>query len=190
MQLTKPQLRTDMKARRTAMSTEQVADASDAICRRVLELEDLRDAESIFCFVSIRNEPDTRNLIHDLLDMDKQVCVPRLDTSGQMHAHRILSLSDLTPSGGEYFHIPAPPADAPIEPHPEITLIPGLAFTQTGQRLGMGGGHYDRYLADHPDTLPIGLCYDWQVLDTLPSEPHDRPMRMIVTDSRVISCGD
>lgn len=172
------------------MSAVQVADASDAIRQHLVRLEPLRDALSVFVYVSVRNEPDTRNLINDLLAIGKHVCVPRLDDASRMHAHLIHNLDDLIASGGDQFHIPVPPADAPIEPCPDITIVPGLAFTQTGQRLGMGGGHYDRYLADHPDTFPIGLCYDWQILDELPSEPHDHPMQMLVTEQRVISCGD
>ena len=185
---TKTQLRRDMKTRRAAMSAEEVGRASDAMRVRLLRLKPVQEAESIFCYVSIRNEPDTRNLIHDLLDMRRSVCVPRLDADGRMHAHRIQSLNDLTPTGKEYFHIPAPPADAPVEPSPDICIVPGLAFTQSGQRLGMGGGHYDRYLANHPDTFPLGLCYDWQVLESLASEPHDKPVQMLVTEQRVISC--
>lgn len=177
-----------MKARRAAMSAEVVGSASNAIRIHMLRVKSVQEAESIFCYVSVRNEPDTRNLIHDLLDMDKHVCVPRINADGQMHAHRIHSLDGLVPAGPEYFNIPVPPDDAPIEPLPGVTIIPGLAFTQTGQRLGMGGGHYDRYLANHPDTIPLGLCYDWQVLDALPSEQHDRSMRMLVTEQRVISC--
>lgn len=185
---TKIQLRSDMKARRSAMSAEEVGLASDRIRVRLHNLEQVQQAVSIFCYVSVRNEPDTRNLIHDLLDMDKRVSVPRLDDEGNMQARQIRSLDELMPSGAEYFHIPVPPADAPIEDHPDLIIVPGLAFTKTGQRLGMGGGYYDRYLAEHPDAITLGMCYEWQVLDALPSEPHDQPVRMLVTEQRVISC--
>ncbi len=183
----KTQLRQEMKARRTAMSAKEVGHASDLMRVRLNNLEQVQKAALVFCYVSVRNEPDTRNLIHDLLDAGKHVCIPRLDTTGQMHAHRIQSLNDLLPSDSDYFHIPVPPADAPIEDHPNLVIVPGLAFTETGQRLGMGGGHYDRYLADRPDTVTVGLCYGWQVLEELPCEPHDRRVQMIVTDQRVFT---
>ena len=169
------------------MAPEQVADASDLILERLLHLEPLRDALSVFVYVSFGNEVRTRKLIEHLRHAGKHVCVPRLDPAGRMHAHLIHTLDDLTSSGAG---IPIPPADAPIERHPDLALVPGLAFTPAGQRLGMGAGCYDRYLNDHPDTLPVGLCYEWQILDSLPTEPHDQPMHWLVTDTRVIACQD
>lgn len=100
----------------------------------------------------------------------------------------IESLEDLQNHDPGQFGIPTPPLATPIEPCPQVVIVPGLAFTQAGQRLGMGGGHYDRYLTDHPGTFSIAVCYDWQVLDGLPSEPHDMPVKMIVTESRVVAC--
>jgi len=181
-------LRSEFKARRHAMTEEEVGRASDLIRVRVNNLEQVIKAESVFCFVSIGNEPDTRNLIHDLLDMAKHVSVPRLNADGTMTAHRIRSLDDLEPSDEKYFHIPVPPADAPVEDKPDVVIVPGLAFTKKGQRLGMGGGHYDRYLAGHLEAVTVGLCYDWQLTDKLPSEKHDQPVHLLVTEEDVVTC--
>ena len=195
MRQNKSQLRQAMKARRAAMLPEKVADASESIHARLIHLEPLCDALSIFVYVSVRHEVDTRKLIGRLLHAGKHVCVPRIDPTGRMHAHLIHDLADLntaggglTTSGGGQFQIPTPPEDAPIDHDPDLALVPGLAFTPAGQRLGQGGGHYDRYLNDHPDTLAVGLCYDWQVLDALPTEPHDHPMDWLLTESRMIQC--
>lgn len=191
MTQTKPQLRRDMKARRAAMSANEVARCSDMIRQRVLDLDQLRDAHSVFTYVSINHEPDTRNLIRDLLALGKRVSVPRIDSDGLMQAHGITSLDDLqssAPGSPGQFGIPSPPLIAPVESNPDIILVPGLAFTQAGDRLGMGGGYYDRYLTQHPDSLTIGLSYDWQVIDHLPNEPHDQPVQKLVAEARVISC--
>lgn len=188
MDVTKQQLRRDFKARRAAMSAEEVAHASALIRQHLLALEQVRSARSIFSFVSIHNEPDTRALIRELLALGKTVSVPRIAADGWMNAHIIQSLDDLTPSGPEQFRTPVPPEDAPVDPSPNLTILPGLAFTASGKRLGMGGGHYDRYLADHPDTFPIALGYAWQLIDDLPAEPHDRPVNLRVTEAGVVSC--
>ncbi len=172
------------------MPAVEAADASEVIRERLMHLEALRDALSVFVYVSTRREVDTRKLIGHLLHTGKHVCVPRLDEVGHMHAHLIHNLDDLIPDAPGQFSIPVPPANAPIEHHPDVALVPGLAFTHTGHRLGFGAGHYDRYLADHPDTLTVGLCYDWQLIDTFPAEPHDHPMDWLVTDQRVIPCVD
>lgn len=68
---------------------------------------------------------------------------------------------------------------------PDVAFVPLLGFTAHGQRLGQGGGHYDRWLADHPATVPIGLAWDMQRLDSLPLEPHDRKLAAIVTPTRI-----
>ena len=77
-----------------------------------------------------------------------------------------------------------PRADA-AELVPDVAFVPLLGFTADGHRLGQGGGHYDRWLADRPDTLPIGLAWDMQRLDSLPWEPHDRRLAAIVTPTRI-----
>ena len=65
-----------------------------------------------------------------------------------------------------------------------LAIVPLLGFTARGQRLGQGGGHYDRYLTDHPNVIPIGLGWDCQLVETLPLEPHDQPLRAVVTPTR------
>lgn len=77
---------------------------------------------------------------------------------------------------------PTPEAE---EVMPELVFVPLLAFTARGERLGQGGGHYDRWLEDNPEVLPIGLAWDSQLVDTLPVEPHDRLLRAVVTPTRL-----
>lgn len=68
---------------------------------------------------------------------------------------------------------------------PEVLFVPLLGFTANGARLGQGGGHYDRWLADHPDTLTIGMAWDAQLVEQLPVEPHDRALTAVVTPTRL-----
>ena len=66
----------------------------------------------------------------------------------------------------------------------EVWPVPGLAFTRNVQRLGYGGGWYDRLLADAPKKAwKVGVAYSFQVVDDLPSEPHDVPLAGVVDDS-------
>ena len=80
------------------------------------------------------------------------------------------------------------PADTTEAVVPDVLLIPMLGFTAEGARLGQGGGHYDRWLAEHPATLAIGLGWDMQCLDSLPLEPHDRAMDAVITPTRFYDC--
>lgn len=77
-----------------------------------------------------------------------------------------------------------PEADAP-ELVPDVLFVPLVGFTADGGRIGQGGGHYDRWLAAHPDAVPIGLAWDAQCVETLPAESHDRPLRAVVTPTRL-----
>jgi len=83
---------------------------------------------------------------------------------------------------GPHGHL-QPAADAE-EVAPEVVLVPLLAFTARGDRLGQGGGHYDRWLAANPEALPIGLAWDCQLAPSLPREAHDCPLRAVVTPTR------
>lgn len=68
---------------------------------------------------------------------------------------------------------------------PDLIVVPLLAFTVDGRRLGQGGGHYDRWLADHPHVPAIGLAWDCQIAEALPHEDHDRPLAAVVTPTRI-----
>jgi 5-formyltetrahydrofolate cyclo-ligase len=92
------------------------------------------------------------------------------------HAH-----SDIAPGP---FGMMQPARDA--EPViPDILFVPLIGFTAEGQRLGQGGGHYDRWLAEHPALLTIGMAWDVQLCDALPLEAHDMPLDAVVTPTRI-----
>jgi len=76
---------------------------------------------------------------------------------------------------------------APAAPllQPEALVVPLVGFTADGHRLGQGGGHYDRWLAAHPQTPAIGLAWDVQRVENLPLEPHDHPLVAVVTPTQI-----
>ena len=78
----------------------------------------------------------------------------------------------------------AVPEDEVDATWPDLILVPGLAFTAAGDRLGQGGGWYDRLLADvRSDCVTVGVCFAEQIVDVLPTEPHDVPVDFVVTDA-------
>lgn len=76
-----------------------------------------------------------------------------------------------------------PPHGRPVIP--DLVVVPLLAFTARGERLGQGGGHYDRWLSENPEVCAIGLAWDCQLADALPVEEHDRHLSAIVTPTRI-----
>ncbi|MEP0191174.1 MAG: 5-formyltetrahydrofolate cyclo-ligase [Erythrobacter sp.] len=77
------------------------------------------------------------------------------------------------------------PGDEGAELIPDLLFVPLVGFTVSGERLGQGGGHYDRWLTAHPPRLAIGLAWDVQLCDSLPLEPHDVPLDTVVTPTRI-----
>jgi 5-formyltetrahydrofolate cyclo-ligase len=77
-----------------------------------------------------------------------------------------------------------PQAEAPALV-PDILFVPLIGFTADCARLGQGGGHYDRWLAEHPPALAIGLAWDVQLCGALPLEPHDKPLDAVITPTRI-----
>jgi 5-formyltetrahydrofolate cyclo-ligase len=76
------------------------------------------------------------------------------------------------------------PAAAAEELFPDLVVVPLIGFTADGSRLGQGGGHYDRWLAANPSVTALGLAWDCQLRDSLPSESHDRTLRGVITPTR------
>ena len=76
-----------------------------------------------------------------------------------------------------------PGEDAP-DVIPDLAFVPLLAFTERGERLGQGGGHYDRWLGVHSAAIAVGLAWDCQLAGDLPCEPHDQPLHAVVTPTR------
>lgn len=76
--------------------------------------------------------------------------------------------------------------EATAEPvTPDVLFVPLVGFTNACARLGQGGGHYDRWLAEHPGVLTIGLAWDVQLCDSLPIEPHDIALDAVITPTRI-----
>lgn len=79
----------------------------------------------------------------------------------------------------------AQPFAQAAEVAPDVLFVPLVGFTAQGHRLGQGGGHYDRWLAEHPAVPAIGLAWDAQLVESLPLEAHDRRLRAVVTPTRL-----
>lgn len=178
----KHELRQALLAQRAAAARPQLARRDQQIFTRLMALPPCAAPRAIFCFISVGHEPDTRHLIATFEAHGSTLSVPKIITRHAMHAVRFPGWAALVlgPLG-----IPAPSAsnafDAPID----VVIVPGLAFSRAGFRLGYGAGFYDRWLAEHPQPLRIGLCGEAELVADLPTEPHDLAVDVIVTESRV-----
>lgn len=147
---------------------------------RIRETDAYRQANTIFCFVSHGKEPDTLPLLSQIIRDGKTLCVPLCKAHGIMEARIIASLSQLSPGA---YGIPEPPADAPLAlpSAVDLALIPCLAATQDGKRLGKGGGYYDRFLSEYNGTAFL-LCPALLLQEHIPMEAHDIPLLNVITE--------
>lgn len=150
---------------------------------RVLQSDAYQTAQTVFCYVSLPNEVDTRAIFADAWRRGKQIAAPRCCEQGRMDFFTVTSWDDLAAG---MRGILEPKESCPLcLPQPDdLCILPCLAADERGFRLGYGGGYYDRYLSAHP-VRTLGLCYASFVVSTLPTEPFDVPIQMRISDKEV-----
>ena len=175
---TKQQLRRRMRALRAAIPDR--AARAEAIAVAVLEQCTRLGAATVMAFVGVGNEPDTGPMINGLASAGRRVLLPRV-VGDEIVAVEHDPARALTIGA---FGIPSPSGD-PVDPKEiDVVLVPGLAFTREGRRLGQGGGFYDRLLPHlRADCVTVGICFAEQIVDDLATEPHDRIVDLVVTDA-------
>ena len=160
----------------------EVSESARAIAEHLLSSGEIRRAATVAAYVSIGTEPGTGPLLDGLLELGRRVIVPvvlpDLDLDWAVYdgpdslarARRGL----LEPTGPRLGLEAVATAD--------VVLTPGLAVDRPGMRLGQGGGCYDRALARVPvGTFTCTLLYDDELIDAVPTAPHDRPVTAVVT---------
>lgn len=176
----KAALRRVVRARLSAMSPEEREESDGILFRRFLALPEVAAADRVLLFYGMGAEPDTARLIPVLLDMGKQVLLPRCLPGHGLEARRVAEKSVLI---RHRYGMLEPGEDCPVVPREAIDLIlvPGLCFDRLGYRLGQGGGYYDRYLAGYRGTT-VGLCRREVLQEHVPREAHDSRVDLLVTD--------
>ncbi len=146
-------------------------------------LPEWKSARSVVLYSAVGSELSTELIIQNAVDSGKEVYLPvTLDDSGMMTLGKYGS--SLTEGRFGIFE-PAPLTDIP---EIDLIVVPAVAFDRNGHRLGQGKGYYDRFLA-RIAALSIGFGYASQLADTIPTEPHDHSLDIVVTDQEVIRCG-
>ncbi len=185
----KSQLRKDILKVRNGLPPAQVAEKSERIAARLLDLDEYRRSRTIMIYLDFRNEVRTGELVKESMSAGKKVAVPVTDLTGcRLTPSLLLGFpGDLQPGAWGILE-PAPRALRPLDPEKlDLVIVPGVAFDTAGYRLGYGRGFYDRFLSrTGPGTVFAGLAYEFQVLPDIFPGPHDIPMHMILTEDRLI----
>lgn len=173
--LDKRDIRRAVREQIKILSSRDKERLSSLIFSKISELQEIKNASTIAIFSSLPDEPQTATFI-EKLQPQKRIVLPRINGE-EMDFYE---LSAGVQRG--YFGIMEPIATTPISPSEiDVMIVPGVAFTPEGARLGRGKGFYDRYLSRKEFRAhTIGVCYPCQLLDELPTEPHDRRLNRIV----------
>ncbi len=181
----KKSLRAYYRKLRSSVSGRTAKDS--AISRRILQFQQVRQADNILVYASFGSEVSTCEIISHLLADGKNVSLPICSGDGIMNFHIIHSLDDTKPG---MYGIPEPPENNPCPDLEKNTvcIVPGLAFTPDGGRLGYGGGYYDRFLSAHPHIFTVAPVYEELIAQELPLLPHDMRADALATEERMVLC--
>lgn len=181
-------LRAEGLARRQALSVADWEERSGRVLARLEEVELVRTAPLVLTYAASKdNEVDTRPFINALTGAGRRVGVPSVAAGRSMIWRSIAGTVDL--SRGR-FGILEPAEQCPAldgMPADTVVLVPGILFSRHGQRIGYGGGYFDRFLKRFPG-IAIGLAFDFQVVPSIPEEPHDVRVDLVVSESAVCVC--
>jgi 5-formyltetrahydrofolate cyclo-ligase len=142
----------------------------------------IKPGQTIALYRNVGSEAPTERLIEYLTETGVNIALPRIAADGTLE-YRLVSSTDILISG--FKDIPEPGETCALV-DPDVIIAPLVAFDRSLRRLGQGAGHYDRSFAKYPDVPRIGLAWSVQEADEIPTEPHDVPLHMIVTECEII----
>src|SRR5688572_12414003 len=178
----KKRLRSEAMRRLAEMRPAQRALEEELVTGAIQGTPEWKAAGLVLLYRDLPDEFSTVGLANAAWRLDKRVAMPRVAGPGQLTLHEVRAWTDLRPGA---FGIQEPPASLPrLEPAAvDLAIVPGVAWTRDGRRLGRGGGYYDRLVPSL--RLPWGVGFDVQVMASLPLEPHDAAVARLWTAAAV-----
>ncbi|HXX12588.1 MAG TPA: 5-formyltetrahydrofolate cyclo-ligase [Burkholderiales bacterium] len=184
----KRKLRTRLLSLRAAVDSAERARLSRLITERLLNMPEFERAGCVLAYLSFGSEFDTNEFVRALLGRGCVLVLPRIDLARRaLTLHRVSDPESETVPGVWGIREPDPQRCPGVERTDiNAVLVPGVAFTAAGGRLGYGGGFYDRLLRGLPGRVPlVGPAFELQVVEDLPLGPDDEPIDTVVTEAQV-----
>ena len=185
----KKELRKLIKTQKAALDPDFIGAYSALLAEKAAQLPAYRDTAVLYAYLSYNEEIRTEPLIRRAWADGKRVAVPKVLDEGVMEFYYITSFDGISPG---YFDIPEPAGDPslPADEKDVLMLMPGLAFGRDHNRIGYGGGFYDRYLerkqAAGTRFTTLALAYDFQIFDTVPAEAHDFRLDLVLSEQELL----
>ena len=190
----KQRIRERMRFVRQALSPSEVQEDSRKVAASILDSGSFNTADPICTYVGVGKEIQTNSLIESLIKSGRTVAVPDWEGWKQGSGLRIAAIEGLDDLLLDNRMVPQPRVSEKnlvrIE-DVKVFIVPGLAFDVSGNRLGMGGGYFDRLLSlSSPFATLIGLAYDFQIIDSIPVGNHDVPVHQVISPKKGVIQGD
>ncbi len=178
----KKKLRKETLGMRKKIGKNKRAGFKEFAADKIIDNSHVKKGENILVYVSTRYEAPTDSIIDALIKMKKNVYVPVMEEK-EIKPVRLRSRKELVM---ENRGIKEPPLNGREYIKPEfldVVIVPGVCFSQDGKRIGMGGGHYDRFLSEYGSNMhKIGLCFSEQIAGNIPQDHHDIKMDEVLAD--------
>ena len=183
MAINKSELRKMMRLIRHQIESSEIQSNSKRIFDRILNHPIYKESACIFSYASFRNEVDTLEFHKKVLDDDKILALPKVLSKEQMEFFKITDLNQLVKSSMGIFEPDERCEIITPSDIPSLMILPGLAYDSNFNRLGYGGGYYDRYLMKYPENIiRCGVGFQCQKIDRVPAMPFDQLMDYIITE--------
>jgi len=174
----KAELRSLFSQKRDDLGINEKRELDKSINEKLIKLIDNSNYWNVHVFLPMRSEPNIYPFINYILDKRLTVACPKSLAKGRMENYVLKSTKELSKGiyGTSY------PANSVVfNDKLDLIIVPGLAYCKSNDRLGYGGGYYDRFLINHKDAFKVAPAYNFQIVDSLPCEGHDVKVDVIIT---------
>lgn len=181
---TKKQIRSEILKKRRALSREKQEQMARSCTKRLIEQEAFQTARTVLIYMSYNGEMMTDYIIDEARRQGKIVAAPTV-LEKEMEFFTFSSKKELVLDKHGILE-PIPNEQTKIKEEKALIIMPGVAFDEKKNRVGYGGGFYDRYLEKHQNLKKIAIAYEFQIVDFVPTDEFDKRPDCIITEDRVI----
>ena len=179
----KKEIRKKILGQRKELETEFIREASAHICQSIQELDLYKKAEDICLYMPIRNEVELDVLREFSWADGKRTWLPKVRDE-QMDFCLFGPQSSLRE--GAYGILEPEESEVLVPRDTTLVIMPGAVFSEARDRIGYGGGYYDRYLSEHVLCHTLAVCYELQIVEDLPTEEHDIRPDAVISERRIL----
>lgn len=180
--MTKKDIRAEKKRLRGMLSEAEIARLGEAISKELLKTEQFKASTVILSYYAFAGEVSLAYLHKEAAKAGKRIALPVCLPGNRMEFRYVTEETALIENA---YHIPEPLYGELVVPDASMLLIvPGVSFDGKCNRIGYGGGFYDRFMAEYPALLGVMPAYEFQKTERIPTEDTDKPVAMVVTEKR------